>query len=57
MPIFEYECPNGHRADRYLVSGKTSDFLAPPCPQCGEPMKEVEFSVPAKRNSDYGIQK
>lgn len=56
MPIYEYSCPE-HRdkvIERY-TSGQVNN--KPPLCECGKAMEQVEFSVPAKRNPDKGIQR
>ena len=36
MPTYEYQCPSGHRFERFVR--KISDAeTAPPCPECGQP--------------------
>jgi len=36
MPIFEYECPNGHRQEKLCRSFDTRPATAP-CLECAEP--------------------
>ncbi|HOM76996.1 MAG TPA: zinc ribbon domain-containing protein [Anaerohalosphaeraceae bacterium] len=42
MPIFEYKCPQCGFINEVLV--KSSDTLAPACPQCGHKKTEKQFS-------------
>jgi len=53
MPIFEFECPKHGKFE--LITLPKYDTMM--CPQCGEECEKVEFSVPAKRNPELGIQK
>jgi len=53
MPIFEFECPEHGKFER-IVDFKYDTL---PCPKCKVESDKVEFSVPAKRNPEKGIQK
>lgn len=54
MPIFEFECPQcGLRIERYTVGD--IDKPAPLC-TCGVQTEQIEWSIPAKRNPERGIQ-
>lgn len=55
MAIFEYECIKCcAKIERYVYGNINKP--APIC-ECGNQMEQVEFSVPAKRNPEYGVQK
>lgn len=61
MPIFEFTCPGDHtglpakqKIERYYVGQIAKP--TPICLDCGCVMKQVEFSVPARRNPEKGIQ-
>ena len=57
MPLFEFECPECKERIEEYTSGRI-DKRVPLCPKCGRAMmEEVEYSVPAKRNPEHGIQK
>jgi putative FmdB family regulatory protein len=43
MPLYEYECENGHR---FEVIQKFSDPLVDKCPTCGSPVRKL-ISSPA----------
>jgi putative FmdB family regulatory protein len=43
MPLYEYECDNGHR---FEVIQKFSDTPIEKCPTCGSPVRKL-FSSPA----------
>lgn len=53
MPLFEFECKT-HGVFEKITIEKYDTLL---CPVCGEESEKVEFSVPAKRNPEFGIQK
>ena len=59
MPIFEFECPKHGKFER-IIDAK---YDTQPCPRCAndcndyQECNKVEFSVPAKRNPEKGIQK
>lgn len=56
MPIFEYNCLQcGKKVEQYVVGA--IEARLPLCAECGKQMERVEFSVPAKRNPEKGIQK
>lgn len=57
MPLFEFECPECKERIEEYTSGRI-DKRVPLCPKCGQAMMEdVEYSIPAKRNPEHGIQK
>ncbi len=58
MPLFDYECPLCKaRYERYIKgNGHLEKRHSPICETCGVETEKVEFSVPAKRNPDKGIQ-
>ena len=41
MPLYEYECDNGHR---FEVIQKFSDPLVEKCPTCGSPVRKLQAS-------------
>lgn len=53
MPIFEFECSKHGKFER-IIPAKYDTQL---CPECGEECEKIDFSVPAKRNPECGIQK
>ncbi len=53
MALYEFDCPNGHGRFEKIVDFK---YDTQPCPKCQEESEKVEFSVPAKRNPEKGIQ-
>jgi putative FmdB family regulatory protein len=53
MPIFEFKCPK-HGKFEQITLEKYDNLM---CPKCGELSDKIEFSVPAKRNPECGIQK
>ena len=53
LPIFEFECPVHGKFER-IVDAK---YDTQPCPKCKEECEKIEFSIPAKRNPELGIQK
>ncbi len=53
MPIFEFQCKT-HSIFERIISAK---YDTQPCPKCKEECEKIEFSVPAKRNPEFGIQK
>lgn len=53
MPMFEYKCYTHGRFDSY--ASKAPGAPTRSCPKCGRSCKQVEVSVPAKRNPNYGI--
>ena len=53
MPIFEYQCPLGHGKFEPICAAK---YDTQPCPKCQEESEKVEFSVPARRNPEKGLQ-
>jgi hypothetical protein len=59
MPIFDYVCPTCKaKYERFTFgNGHLLERHAPLCEVCGIETDQVEFSVPAKRNPEYGIQK
>lgn len=55
MPIFDYICPNcGNHFDKYVTPGDTEPQT---CPKCRHIASQLEYSVPARRNPDKGIQR
>lgn len=56
MAIFEFECPNCKERVERLTFGHI-ERPAPLCAKCGTLTHQIEFSVPAKRNPEHGIQK
>jgi hypothetical protein len=54
MPIREYVCPEHGKFERVII-GREVEF--PKCPRCAEFCIPVEFSVPARRDPEKGIQK
>lgn len=55
MAIFEYECVKCcAKVERYVYGSINKP--APMC-ECGNQMELVEFSIPAKRNPEHGVQK
>jgi len=54
MPIFEFVCPKGHGKFELITLEKYDTMM---CPKCGEESEKVEWSVPAKRNPEHGMQK
>ena len=54
MPIFEFTCPKGHGKFELITLEKFDTMM---CPKCGEESEKVEWSVPAKRNPEHGLQK
>lgn len=62
MPIFEYECPGNHEGLPAKTKVERITFGSiekgpPVCIDCGAIMRQVEFSIPAKRNPEHGVQK
>ena len=58
MPIYEYACPEcDKRIDRYFASSNAANNVAPQCPSCHAPMAIVEWSRPARRDPEKGIQR
>jgi hypothetical protein len=68
MPIYEYRCPVHGKFEQInpVDTGRTT--CPSPCDyagghskgkktKCGLSSKKVDFSVPASRNPDFGIQK
>lgn len=57
MPLFEFRCPEHHSqvVERYTTGNVHS--TPPRCKLCERMMEQVEFSVPAKRDPEKGIQK
>ena len=58
MPIREYECPEHGKFERVEIfaSGNMNQQNSK-CPKCGQFGKPVDFSIPAKRDPSYGIQR
>lgn len=55
MPLREFKCPKcGGKIERFFHGFVKND---PPLCGCGYQMEEVEFSVPAKRDPEKGIQR
>ena len=52
IPIFEYNCEQHGKFERIC----DAKYDTQPCPKCQEESEKVEFSVPAKRNPEKGIQ-
>lgn len=57
MPLREYVCPICKTKFDRLSHKFDEDSDTYPCPQCGHMGELVEFSVPAKRDPDHGIQR
>ena len=58
MPMFEFVCPIClDKLERFTFGNITA--ANPVCKRCdqGVEMKQVEFSLPAKRNPEHGLQK
>ena len=53
MPLFEFVCPKHGIFERFTLE----KFDTRPCPVCREESEKIEFSIPAKRNPECGIQK
>ena len=53
MPIFEFECPVHGKFERITLEKYDTQL----CPQCGEECEKVDWSIPARRNPEYGVQK
>lgn len=53
MPIFEYTCECGHKAERLRKAAERDDAMA--CDKCGEPMRRVmsAASVPPSGQLSY----
>jgi len=55
MALYEFECPKcKERIERIVWGDIRKPF--PRCQECNLAMKMVEFSVPARRNPEKGIQ-
>jgi hypothetical protein len=54
MPIREFECPKHGTFEKIVPYDFQSGFK---CPKCKILCPEKEWSAPAKRNSDYGLQR
>lgn len=54
MPLYEFVCPVHGKFESYVA---LIGAQAAACPTCEAKSDAVEFSVPAKRNPEYGIQK
>lgn len=39
MPLYEYECPNGHRTEKFLSLAEADKRIK--CPQCGKRTERV----------------
>lgn len=56
MAMYEFRCIQcGEKLERYVQGFIRKS--TPVCPKCRITMEEVEFSLPAKRNPEHGIQK
>lgn len=53
MPILEFTCKEHGTIERVIIGGLKG---LPECPKCKKTMELKEFSVPARRNPDKGIQ-
>ncbi len=56
MPLREFICPKCGKFESYVSSTIPPPTRPCPNPKCKERGKLVEFSVPARRNPDKGIQ-
>ena len=54
MPLYEYECSKDGKFES-VQKMKDSD-KSQPCPVCKKKAPRID-SVPARRNSEYGIQR
>ena len=54
MPIREIICPKHGKFEKILPMYQKVKIV---CPVCGQKATIEEFSVPAKRNPDFGIQR
>lgn len=58
MALIEFECPSCKVRIEQIRFGSAIDDPAPVCHECGVRITErVEFSVPAKRSPEHGIQR
>jgi hypothetical protein len=57
MPLYEFQCPNCYARIERVVIGKIPNH-PPVCGECniGIEMDLVEWSVPARRSPEKGIQ-
>jgi len=55
MAIREFECAIHGRFERIDIGLKVLPKAI--CPVCGEDATYVEFSVPARRNPEHGLQR
>ena len=46
MPIYDYQCPNGHVHERHHI--QADDFQPRTCTECMKPAERI-MSLPAKR--------
>jgi hypothetical protein len=53
MPLFEFQCPKHGVFECFTLE----KYDTRPCPKCKEECEKIEFSVPARRNPEKGIQK
>lgn len=54
MPLFEFECPQGHRKEELQSSNCTH---TPRCDACGDEMKRVPMSLSVFRIYGQGAYK
>jgi putative FmdB family regulatory protein len=55
MPIYEFDCPAGHRTE-VLMSVREADVNKIPCPTCDDVARRVQ-SLPATFSDDFAVAK
>lgn len=57
MPTYDYQCPKGHRFERFCSISAKEATPSPPCTVegCAEPSSQILVSMPALNNTELYI--
>ncbi len=56
VPLYEFKCPIHNKTIEVIWNATKKELPICPVRGCKEPLVQVEFSVPARRDPAHGIQ-